>query len=99
MIIPDAIAETIALKDQFFDLRGLSVYSALAVPTLRSYINTGQLPCFKLKGKILVKRSEFDGWIEGYRLNKKQDLDTIVDGVIESLKRNKSDKQSEGHRS
>ena len=65
MILPDDITETgIMLKDQLFDLKGLSVYSALAVPTLRDYIKTGSLPCFKVKGKILVKRSEFDRWLE-----------------------------------
>ena len=36
--------------------------------------------------KILIKRSEFDDWLEEYRLNKKQDLDGIVSGVMDSLK-------------
>ena len=76
MILPDKI------KDQYFDLRGLSVYSALAVGTLRDHIKSGDLPCFKVKGKILVKRSEFDTWIEGYRLNMKQDLKNLVNDVI-----------------
>lgn len=98
MQIPDDQVETMALKDQYFDLRGLAAYSSLAVGTLRSYITTGQLSCFKLKGKILVKRSEFDTWLEGYRLNKKQDLNNIVNEVVESLKGTKSDNQSEGHR-
>jgi len=87
MIIPDKIVEPmIALNDQLFDLRGLSAYSAMAVSTLRDYIRTGDLPCFKVKGKILIKKSEFDGWLESFRYNKKQDLSAIVDGVIESLK-------------
>lgn len=76
MILPDKI------KDQYFDLRGLSVYSALAVGTLRDHIKSGDLPAFKVKGKILVKRSEFDTWIEGYRLNMKQDLKNLVNDVI-----------------
>lgn len=92
MQIPDDIAgEVIALQDQYFDLRGLSAYASMAVPTLRDYINNRQLPCFKLKGKILIKRSEFDAWIECHRLNKGQDLNNLVDGVIESLKGAKSD--------
>ena len=88
MIIPDDMAETtIALKDQFFDLKGLSVYSALAVSTLRDYIRSGNLPCFKVKGKVLIKRSEFDGWIEGHRVSRKKDINGIVDEVIEGLKK------------
>ena len=80
MISPEKI------NDQYFDLKGLSRYSALGVPTLRDHIRGGDLPCFKVKGKILVKKSEFDGWIEGYRLNKKQNLNDLVNEVIETLK-------------
>ncbi|MFC1515629.1 helix-turn-helix domain-containing protein [Thermodesulfobacteriota bacterium] len=87
MIIPDDMKDTvIALKDQYFDLRGLSAYSSMGVSTLRDYINAGKLPCFKLKGKILIKKSEFDIWLEKYRLNKKQDLNSIVSDVLENLK-------------
>ncbi|RZB36392.1 MAG: hypothetical protein SRB2_02217 [Desulfobacteraceae bacterium Eth-SRB2] len=86
MQIPDNIAEkTITLKDRFFDLRGLSAYSAVSVGSLRDYVKTG-MPHFKLKGKILVKRSEFDAWLERYRVNRSQDLDNIVDVVMDSLK-------------
>ena len=88
MQIPDnMILPAIGLKDQYFDLRGLEAYSALKVPTLRDHIRSDALPCFKVKGKILVKRSEFDNWLEGYRLNKKQDLNTVVDEVLSSLKK------------
>jgi hypothetical protein len=89
LIIPDAIAEKcISLKDQFFDLRGLSVYSSLPVPTLRDYIKGRALPCFKVKGKILVRKSEFDRWLEGYRMNKNKDVDDIVNDVMKSMKSN-----------
>ena len=43
------------------------------------------LPHFKLKGKILVKRSEFDGWLESFRINKDHELGDLVDGVIRGL--------------
>ncbi len=87
MILPDNIIEpAISLKDQYFDLKGLAVYSALAVPTLRDHIRHGGLPCFKVGGKILVKMSEFNAWLEDYRFNKRRDLNNIVDGVIDTLK-------------
>lgn len=87
MIIPDNIKEpAISLKDQYFDLKGLEAYSALKVPTLRDYIKSGNLPCFKVKGKILIKQSEFDAWLESYRVNKKKNINNIVDGVLNSLK-------------
>jgi len=88
LIVPDNIAETtIALKDQYFDLNGLSVYSALGVSTLRGHIRQGSLPYFKVNGKILIRRSEFDTWIEGYRKNKKQDIEALADGVMKTLKK------------
>jgi hypothetical protein len=71
-------------NDRFLDFKGLSVYSCLAIPTLRVYVKEG-LPHFKLKGKILVKRSEFDEWMESFRINKNQELNELVDGVIKSL--------------
>jgi hypothetical protein len=87
MIIPDNIIErAISLKDQYFDLRGLETYSALKVSTLRDYIRCADLPHYKLKGKILIRKSEFDTWLEGYRVNKKQDLDNIIHEVMGSLK-------------
>lgn len=86
MILPNEITETaIILKDQYFDLQGLSAYCSLKVPTLRDYLKRG-LPYFRLKGKILIRKSEFDSWLENYRVNKKQDIKNIVDGVMTSLK-------------
>jgi len=88
LTIPKDIAEpAITLSDNLFDLKGLSAYSALGVGTLRDYIRTGLLPCFKLRGKVLVRRSEFDKWLEGYRVNKEQDVNRMVDGVMDSLKK------------
>jgi len=89
LILPDDIAETkVILKDQYFDLKGLSAYSDLAVPTLRDYIQGDALPCFKVKGKILVRKSEFDLWIERFRMNKNKDIESIVNEALESIKNN-----------
>ena len=86
MIIPDNISSpAISLNDQYFDLKGLSAYSAFGVGTLRDYIRSDALPCFKVRGKILIKKSEFDAWVERYRINQAQDINSIIDGVMESL--------------
>ena len=87
MILPDNIAEiTVTLQDGYFDLKGLAAYCTLGVSTLRDYINKGRLPAYKIKGKILVKKSEFDLWIEKHRLNRKQDPKKIANEVMKSLK-------------
>jgi excisionase family DNA binding protein len=89
LILPDTILERgISLKDQYFDLRGLSVYSALGVSTLRDYIRAGRLPAFKVKGKVLIRKSEFDRWIEKHRINRKIDIGRIANEALRSLKMN-----------
>ena len=72
-------------QPQYFDLKGLSTYSSLPVPTLRDYLKGFGLPCFKVRGKLLVKKSEFDAWLEGFRVNQDR-LEDIVDDVMKSLK-------------
>jgi len=59
----------------------------MGVPTLRDYLRSDGLPHFKLKGKILVRVSDFDGWLESFRVDGKQKLNNIVNDVMESLQR------------
>ena len=73
------------IQPQYFDLKTLSKYACISVGSLRDYVKTG-LPHFRLKGKILIKKSEFDAWLEGYRVNKKQNINNIVDGVMSAIK-------------
>jgi hypothetical protein len=78
------ISKQTAPSDRYFDLKYLSQYSSLAIPTLRDYLRGG-LPHYKLKGKILVKRSEFDDWMGQFRVDGK-DLNRVVDGILKKLK-------------
>jgi len=41
------------------------------------------MPGYKVKGKILIRRSEFDTWIEGFKL---KNINSVVDEVMESLR-------------
>ena len=55
--------------DPFLPLKALADYAGLGVRTLRSYLELPPdqaLPCYRIGGKILVRRSEFDDWIEQY---------------------------------
>ncbi len=72
--------------DVIYDLKGLSGYCSLKIPTLRDYIKAGELPHYKLKGKILIRKSDFDNWLETFRVNKKQELNNIVNEILENLK-------------
>ena len=57
--------------DPFLSLKALAGYSSLSVRTLRHIIDElppeQALPCYRLPGKLLVRRSEFDAWLEQYR--------------------------------
>lgn len=86
-MIPDKAQNTITLQDGYFDLRHLAEYSMLAISTLRDYIRSGKLPAYKIRGKILIKKSLFDSWIEDYRIKKKEDVNQITNEVIKSLKK------------
>lgn len=74
-------------KDRLLDLRGLSEYSCLGVPTLRDYLRSGGLPHFKLKGKILVRLSEFNQWVESFRVDGERNINNLVNEVIEGLQK------------
>ena len=99
MILPDEIAKTaIVLKDEYFDFPRLSAYSKLGVSTLREYIRKKGLPGFKMNGKILIKRSEFDTWMERFRMTKERNLESLADDVIKDVKAHQSDCYSDGHK-
>ena len=93
MNIPAEIVKVgIALHDQYFDLRGLSAYAGLSVSALRHHIKVNDLPNYVVAGpkgnagKILVKRSEFDTWMDQTWRREQLDIDEIVSDVMESLK-------------
>jgi len=62
----------------------------MGVSTLRDYLRAGGLPHFKLKGKILVKRSEFDEWLENFRVSG-ESLNHMVGEIMNNLKTAKSE--------
>ena len=73
--------------DPFLDLRALSSYASLSVRKLRDLLDDAErpLPCYQVGGKLLVRRSEFDAWIAGYRRRARADVDRIVTDVLRTL--------------
>jgi hypothetical protein len=73
----------------YLSLPQLAAYASLSVRTLRSYLAHPQhpLPHYKLPGKILVRRDEFDAWIARYRVaaSTLPDLDRLVNEIIADL--------------
>jgi hypothetical protein len=63
--------------DPFLPLKALAGYCGLSIRKLRDCLEHPQhpLPCYRVGGKILVGRSEFDAWISAYRNYGRADVD------------------------
>jgi len=57
-------------------LKTLSAYSGIGLRTLRDYLTRAEdpLPHYRVGGKVLVRRSEFDAWIAAFRQRGRPDL-------------------------
>ena len=67
-------------RDAYYSLKRLTAYSGMSLRTLRTYLRDGihPLPHFKVGGKILVKRSDFDEWITTFRQTRVSRVDVLV---------------------
>lgn len=74
--------------DPFLTLRALASYSGLSVRKLREYLTdpAHPLPCYRVGGKIVVRRSEFDAWITAYRRLGNVDVEKIVAETLRGLR-------------
>ncbi len=85
----------LTMEDGYLSLNALSEYAGLSVKQLRGYINdpTSPLPAFQTdggetgRGKLLVKRSEYDQWAERHlrRRSPQADIDAAVAEALEGL--------------
>ncbi|MCI0548863.1 MAG: hypothetical protein L0027_16470 [Candidatus Rokubacteria bacterium] len=67
--------------DPYLTLTGLSEYSGLTKTGLLRAINgppDRALPCYRVGNKILVRRSEFDRWLEPYRHHGRPSLEKAL---------------------
>jgi hypothetical protein len=85
-ILADEVAVSIPL-DPYLSLRALAGYSGLSVRRLRALLDdpSHPLPCFRIGGKILVRRSDYDVWVARYRRVGRPDVDRVVSAVLASL--------------
>jgi predicted DNA-binding transcriptional regulator AlpA len=71
-------------SDPYLTLDALVPYSGLSRRTLQRYLTdlTDPIPHFKPGGKILVRRSEFDRWMERRRVSATADVAGLVNTVL-----------------
>jgi hypothetical protein len=66
----------------------LSTYAGLSVRTLRNHLTrlVHPLPSFRIGGKVLVRRSDFDRWAEQFRVaSDAVSVDALVNEVVRGL--------------
>lgn len=76
----------------YFDLQALAIYSCCSVRWLRSRMtdHTQPLPHYRIEGKILVKREEFDQWLSAFRIVSPADgLNDIIESVMAHVRPSK----------
>jgi excisionase family DNA binding protein len=71
---------------EWLDLKGLQRHACVSERTLREWIHRpdNPLPSYRVGGKIFVRRSEFDRWVEAHRLNP-IDVTAIVDEMMSEV--------------
>ena len=76
------------LLDPWFSLRAAASYSGLSVRSLRGWLNHSErpLPCYRVGGKVLLRKSELDGWLTSFRQVGAQDLDAIADEMVGQIR-------------
>jgi hypothetical protein len=73
--------------DPFLPLRALATYSGLSVRRLRDLLTdpAHPLPYYRIGGKILVRRGEYDAWAARYRHTGSADVAAVVHDVLRDL--------------
>ena len=75
--------------DRYFDLRRLADYSCLSVRTLRALLHlpVDPLPAFRVEGKILVRKSQFDAWLARRKYKSTaEEVSKLFDKVVKEFK-------------
>lgn len=73
------------IEREWLGLRELTQYACVSERTLRGWIYspTDPLPATKVCGKVLVRKSEFDAFLQRHRIRPvKIDIDAIVRDVL-----------------
>ena len=73
--------------DGYLPLKALAGYSGLSVRTLRGYLAhpSRALPHYRVGGKLLVRRSEFDAWIAAFKATDAGTLDALVADLMRGM--------------
>jgi hypothetical protein len=75
------------IDDAYLPLKELSRYAGFSVRRLRDSVSdpVAPLPCYRIGGRVLVKRSEYDTWAQRFRRVSSGTLDALVDNLMKDI--------------
>ena len=84
-------AQVAGSEMEWMDLRHLRSYAPVSERTLRDWIHSpvDPLPAVRVKGKIFVRKSVFDQWLENHPINSLESVD--IDGIVRDVLKGKID--------
>lgn len=70
-------------KPEWLDLKALQRYACISERTIREWIHrsSNPLPASRVGTKILVRRSNFDRWLENHKV-RTVDVRSMVDDIL-----------------
>lgn len=73
------------ITTEWLGLRQVTQYASISERTLRTWIHApvDPLPAVRLAGKMLVRRSELDAWLQRRRVKPLETVD--VDGIVKDI--------------
>ena len=74
-------------QSEWLDLKAMRLYACVSERTLRTWIHraANPLPATQVGNKFLVRKSAFDGWLEGHKVQA-VDIEGIVEDLIGELR-------------
>lgn len=85
--VVDGVSVAVSL-DPCLSLKALAGYSGLSVRNLRDRLTdpAHPLPHYRIGGKIVVRRSDYDAWVARYRRVGNPDLDRMVAEALRDVR-------------
>jgi hypothetical protein len=88
LVVVDNLELSMSMRlDPYLSLRALATYSGCSIRWLRDRLVDAShpLPCYRVEGKVLVRRSEFDVWIARFRSQGRLEVDRLVGPALREL--------------
>jgi Helix-turn-helix domain len=84
---PGQVGQSATLGKEWLGLRQLTEYADISERTLRAWIYSRRelLPAAKVPGKVLVRKADFDRYLERHRVKPLHAID--LDGIVQEVLR------------